>query len=327
METTPALTTLQVKSMQRLMSRQANIVLLLLAAALPCTAGAPADPAPPGFHNVTIGSGNQKSVIRVADSATPHMNDGLAPDSSPNAKYDPEAMNFNQGSPLAGKTFSTSFVSLSKSDNAAQSLASQPFATHSFATSSYNQPDRKYQAVAYQESSRSSDGFSKTYELPTSGNSGADASRNFAVGTSEFQGKTALEAQAPATSDPFAKPSSMSEKTFFDPMMKHVKRDPYATGLDVKHLTDLPNRPLTIDEVRNLINHEQIPDLNTKPDEPSRALNDPDWAPEATPAVSQPDRADNLPVAPTAEFDKDNELPSPGEMAQPPENSEALPKR
>jgi hypothetical protein len=308
------------------MSRQAHLVLLLLAAALPCTAGAPADPPPPGFHNVTIGTGNQKSVIRVADSAGPHMNGGSEPDSSPNAPYDPTALNFSKSSPLAGKTFSTSFVSLSKNDNAAQSLGLQPFATHSFATSSYNQPDSQYQTVAYRESSRSSDAFSKTYELPTSGNSGADASRTFAVGTSEFQGKTASEAQVPTKPDPFATPSSMSEKTFFDPMMKHVKHDPYATGLDVKRLADLPNRSLTIDEVRNLINHEQIPDLETKPDEPSRALNDPDWAPEATPAVSQPDRADNLPVAPPAELDKDNELPSPGEMAQPPENSEKLPK-
>jgi hypothetical protein len=35
---------------------------------------------------------------------------------------------------------------------------------------------------------------------------------------------------------------------------------------------------------------------------------------------------ESIPTAPPAEAEKDGDLPSPGEMAQPPENSEPLPK-
>jgi hypothetical protein len=314
---------MQIKRMQRLMSRSVTSCAFLLMAALPCLAGAPADRPPPGFHDVTIGSGDHKSVVRVQDSTGPHFHGGSSPDSGPNAAYDPEAMNFGKSSSMADKSFSTSFASLSKNDNVAQGLGSQQFATHSFTTTDYRQSGSKYQTAAYKESSRSSDEFSKTYALPASTGAGADANRTFAVQASEFQGKTAQEASVPGKTDPFATPSSLSEKTFFDPELKHVRRDHYAPNLDVERLADLPNRPLTIDEVRNLINHEQIPNLNAKPDESSKALNAPDWSPEPTPA---PARADNLPVAPPAEMEKDGDLPSPGEMAQPPENSQPLPK-
>ena len=228
-------------------------------------------------------------------------------------------MDFSKSSSMATKSFDTGFASISKTDTATEQN-SQEFSTHAFATADYSQSIPKYQTVAYNDSSRSSDSFSKDYELPPANAAG---SQSFATKTSEFQGKVAPDVETPAKTDPFATPSSLSAKTFFDPQMQHIRHDPYATGMDVQRLADLPNRPLTIDEVRNLINHEQIPDLNEKPDEePSKALNDPDWSP---PTVA-PAARDSIPTPPPAEMEKDGELPAPGEMAQPPENSEPLPK-
>jgi hypothetical protein len=316
--------------MQRLMSRQARYcALLALAAALPCAASAdkPAptpqgfSKPPPGYHDVTIGSGANKSVIRVADSPKPHVN-GEAPSSD--GRYDPEKLDFSQSSPLSNKSFATSFSSLSKSATAQETKLPR-FNTHAFNTSSYNQSDRKYATMAYDESSRGSDDFSKTYKLPPAN---AGANRVFPIKTSDFQGKTALLAQGPSKTDPFATPNALNDKTFFDPEMVHVRRDPYAAAnqLDVKRLTDLPNRPLTIKEVRNLINHDQIPNLADKPEEDGdndKPLNDPRWAP---PTVA-PMAPDNSLAIPPADTEKQGDLPAPGEMAQPPpENSEPLPK-
>jgi hypothetical protein len=86
-------------------------------------------------------------------------------------------------------------------------------------------------------------------------------------------------------------------------------------------LSDLPNRPLTIDEVRGLINHGFKPDTNVKPETSSKPLNDPDYKPEVSPAP--PDS----PQGSKADDDKNDPLPAPGTMSQPPpENSESLPQ-
>jgi hypothetical protein len=285
------------------------------------------DKPPPGYHDLTVGSGAGKTVIRVRDSMKPTMEGGSS--SASDGNYDPEHMNFNKSSPMADKSFSTSNVALSKNNKAAESQAQLKFNTSSFATTSYNQSGQKFQTAAYHQSARGSDGFSKAFTLP--GNDAVDTSANksFAGKTSEYQGKTSQIAQAqgqtPSKADPFATPSSLNEKAFYDPMMNHVKRDPYAAPLDVKRLADLPNRALTITEVGNLINHEQIPDLNAKADEENKALNlnDPKWRPP----TAAPMIPDSPPVAPPAELEKPGELPAPGEMAQPPpENSEPLPK-
>jgi hypothetical protein len=315
------------------MSRQVTCcILLALAVAWPCAASAQnaaptprgADKPPPGYHDVSFGSGSNKNVIRVADQAKPHLNGNTGSDSD--GRYDPEKLDFSRTSPLATKSFATSFAALSKNDTAEETKL-PAFNTHAFDTSAYNQSDRKYATMADSESSRSNDDFSKTYQLPQGG-ADADLNRSFATKTSEFQGKTALLTQTPSKTDPFATPSSLSDKTFFDPAMEHVKRDRYAAvdGLDVQRLTNLPNRPLTITEVRNLINHEQIPNLADKPEEEDandKALNDPNWAP---PTIA-PMAPDNTRATPPPDIEKQGDLPAPGEMAQPPpENSEPLPK-
>jgi len=277
-------------------------------------------PAPePGYHNVTVQSGGKPMVIQVKDSIGPRLQ-GASPVAA-DGKYDPENMDLGRSSSFANKSFSSSNSALGKSDTALEAQGDNQFQTKPFAAVS---PDssanfgRTYPTRSFGSSARSQDEFQKTFA--TSGSSltqGKDLS--FATQTSDLQGRTA--ALGGPTKAPFSGLSNLNDKTFSDPNLTHIKRDPYASAnnLDVSRLVDLPNRPLTIDEVRNLINHETIPNLNEKPDAPSKALNDPAYEP---PAALPPARDDNVPPGPE---EKDSGLPSPGEMAQP-NAAGALPK-
>ena len=254
--------------------------------------------------------GGKPTVIRVSDE---HKNT-LKNNGPSDGTYDPTRLDLDHASMYANKTFSTGEAKLSKDDSAENARDHKRFITGSFATSTYNQSDRTFQTAAYKSSSHTSDDFTKAYQLP---GADSDANHTFSVKGSELQDKKALIADNPKNKiDPFATPWSDGDKRFFDPAMTHVKRDPYAAanGLDVKQLNDLPNRPLTIDEVRGLINHEQVPDLNKPPETESKPLNDPNWEPAlSTPALSNK----AAPATPPPDETKDDELPSPGMMAKP----------
>ncbi len=247
------------------------------------------DQAPSGYHDIKTAGG---SVIRVKDEPKGPQGE------------------FNFASTFSNKSFSAQDSALSKS-NSAPEMAHQPFITGSYGTSSYNQSGHTFQTAAYHPDARSSDNFAKAYALPDTTDSFA---KSFAVKSSDLQDKQALIGQKQPT-DPFATPWTEGDKKFYDPALRKVKHDPYAgDNLDVSRLTNLPNRPLTVDEVRALINHEQVPDLNSKPDAPSRALNDPGWEPPLKlPEIDEK----SAPVTPPPDESKDGELPSPGMMAQP----------
>jgi hypothetical protein len=229
---------------------------------------------------------------------------------------------FARTSIYANQSFSTQDSSLAKGTESPE-LQQKTFVTGAYGTSAYNQSDSTFQTAAYHTDARSSDNFTKAYTLPAQADS---FNRPFTVKSSDLQDKSALIAQQqPAKTDPFAKPWSEGDKKFYDPALRTIKRDPYAgDNLDVSRLTNLPNRPLTIDEVRALINHEQVPDLNSKPEEPSRPLNDPNWEPP----LKLPEISDKAaPATPPADEAKGDELPSPGMMAQPDANGSVPPQK
>jgi hypothetical protein len=300
---------------------------LLLAIALACPASvrasAPSSPPapdkpPPGYHDKNVNVGGRDMTIRVPDEHKSQLKNSEPSD----GHYDPSSMNINRTSSFADKTFSTRDATLAKDDTAEEAHDQKRFVTGSYDTGSYNQANRTFQTTAYKDSSRTSSDFAKAYQLPAAA---SEANRTFAVKGSDYQGKKALIADNPKEkTDPFATPWAQSDKRFFDPAMTHVKRDPYAAanGLDVKHLNELPNRPLTIDEVRNLINHEQIPNLDAPPDPASKPLNDPEWEPP-TQAPMLNDKA--APATPPPDEAKAGELPSPGMLAKP-ESDEPPPK-
>jgi hypothetical protein len=111
----------------------------------------------------------------------------------------------------------------------------------------------------------------------------------------------------------------MASKQYLGPGAQHVPDDiVIKDNFVISRMSGLPNRPLSIDEVRNLINHETKPNTDIKPDEPSKPLNDPNYKPEPLRDMPAPNNND----------DANDPVPPPGTMASPqaPENSEQLPQ-
>jgi hypothetical protein len=166
-----------------------------------------------------------------------------------------------------------------------------------------------------------STGFDKNFPTTLT-----DASQNQAAllgaSISPDQGRTAPFNARPV--DMFA--AANTNKTFqgeeADAVHRHLKQ----LGNGQYEISDLPDRPLTIDEVRNLINHGFKPNTSQPPPESTRPMNDPNYVPQ--PLRDDPSPPSSNPPAKASDDDKDDAVPPPGTMATPPpENAEALPKR
>lgn len=263
---------------------------------------------PAGYHDVKLPSG---ALVRVADQARPTLNT-----TSPDGKYDPSDADFGRTSSYAHKTFSDQDTSL-ETNGEASDLKQKQFLTKSFAASAYDQSDKTFATAAYHSSARSSDDLSKAYNLPPAQ---TDLTRSFATQPSDLQNKTAAVGGDTSKKDPFSTPWSEGNKQFYDPTIlrvphHHLSGENAPRNAPLDDIDALPNRPLTVDEVRDLINHGQKPDLDSRPDEnQSKPLNDPGYEPP----LKLPEIDDKAaPATPPRDEAKSDELPSPGMMAAP----------
>jgi hypothetical protein len=292
----------------------ATTVLFLTAAAFLLRADT-APPAPsPGYHLVRIGDGDKPTYIQVKNDVNPYANVS-SPGSSD--KYRPDEMSFSAQSPLANKTFSSGSASTHKSDAAGQ----RTFVTKSYLgdsqaalEGSISDPTAKTQFATASAYGKNAAGFDKSFSS-SSFDTGSDKTvASLAARTSPYQGREAsINSEKPEV---FAD-SSLATKQYLGPGAQHVP-----DGITVKEnvlltrMSGVPDRPLTIDEVRELINHDVTPDPTAKPPPATKPLNDP--------AYKRPVRP-----APPEEDDKNDPVPPPGMMAAPslppPENSEPLP--
>jgi hypothetical protein len=259
---------------------------------------------------VPIKTGDAISPVKVQES-DPYQNLHVP---APSDKYDPTRYSMNQTSSLAGKPFTANMFSPSK--NGATFTQDKGL----FATKAYNQTNgsdlgKNYTTTTSNGFNRSDSQFEKNYGTPTS-KMGSSQSSSFSNAskdqnrTSSFSGKTSEIHSANLA------------KQYLGPGAQHV---PGGSKDDVviAHVSDIPDRPLSIDEVRGLINHGFKPDTTVAPDAPTKSLNDPGYKQEASP---EPPEAPGA-RGPASDDDKDAPLPSPGAMAQPPpENSESLPQ-
>jgi hypothetical protein len=266
-----------------------------------------------GYKTVPVIGGGKGAAVRVREQP-----DALAHASFPD-ELDPQRV-FSATNRMANKTFSMPADSVSHGTSLYKEGDRNTFATkpYTFDASSPSVPnaDAKFSYPTTSAYNRSATGFDHGYQT-----SNADAGQNrtalLASATSSDQGRTAI--LGGQTQSAFA--SSMSNKTFegeeADAARRHLTRTKSGQIL----ITDLPNRPLTIDEVRDLINHGFKPDTDARPPEPSKPLNDPDYKP-------QPLRDDPSPNTSDQDDDKNDPVPAPGTMAAPPapENSEPLPQ-
>jgi hypothetical protein len=288
----------------------------LLATGLPVQADDKPPVAPPGYKMVAIPmAGGHTGYIEVKEAATA----GPA-DSTPNSS------GFNMTSAMANKTFVPG-------GGSGQSGSDQDKAQSTFVTKSYfgkgndgsdSSMPGLHDAVpvkSYTAAARSADGFDQSFQT-----SGADEqNKSSAIGS-----KTADESNRSASlgnheTQTFA--YSDSEKAYTGPETQAVKNDLNRMNQGLEGLKDLPNRPLTVDEVRALINHGVKPDTDEKPAAPGQPMNAPDYTPDPAPAPLRD------PVQPGHLKDNnDTDLSVPGAVSHPdqtvpdPSAAEPLPR-
>ena len=262
---------------------------------------------------VTI-AGGKTMPVRVKDGNDPFKN---VSSSNSTGKYDPSSLNFSATSSMANKTYSPPSNSISKSNSDLKNQDQHSFITKAYVDNALSRSapnlNNKAALPATSAYSRNATGFDKSFAT-----SNADAGQNrmavLASAKSPDQDRTAP--LGTHTTAAFA--STLTGKTFEGPEADAAHHHLTKTDDGRIVISDLPNRALTIDEVRNLINHGFKPNTDLKPEEPSKPLNDPNYKPE--PLRDTP--------SPALEDDKNDPIPSPGTMAapQPPENSEPLPQ-
>jgi hypothetical protein len=274
-----------------------------------------------GYKIVPIHAGDKTVPIRVQEQSDPSQNTTTSAPSD--GKYHPESINYGATSSMANKAFSFSSDPLAKSDPDFKNPDQSAFITKPYtdipSSSSVPNLDAKPGLPATGAYGRSATGFDKSYITST-----ADADQNRTapgVSTTSIDQNRTVQLGT-HTIDTF--PSSFNGKPFQGPEADAAKRSLTRLKNGQISVTDLPNRPLTIDEVRDLINHGFKPDTDTKAETPSKPLNDPDYKPEPLRDTPQPDASS------PASDDENDAVPPPGTMATPqaqtPENSEPLPQ-
>jgi hypothetical protein len=277
--------------------------------------------APPGYKLVAVKLGNRTGYVQVKDDQNPF---GSMRDSGEGHGADHFA--YNTTSPMANKTYQAEAAG--ESSARYQDKMQGSFITRSYVSGADTRADETvpnfhsqvpvHGATGY---GRSADGFSKSFQ--TTGDA-LDQNRSSALGakTASESGRAAVLGGHDIKTFAYAG----GDKTYGGPEALAVKRDLDRMNNGLETLKDLPSRPLTIDEVRALINHGVKPDLDQKPAPASKPLNDPDYLPDAAPAPERTPGGVDLHDA--------NDLSTPGAVAHPdlavpepaPENSQPLPQ-
>jgi hypothetical protein len=262
---------------------------------------------------VPFKSGDKTTYIQVKNQATPF------------SKLDSDDQKmFSRTSSFANKDFSFSGNGLPATSSALKDVNQSTFITKPYAGDTPASPFANLNArPAFAKSASSNQtaaGFNKSYFTSS------DSSQNHAALFPAAGNTTAADQNRTAVlghdKPEVLSANSMANKQYLGPGAQHVPDDVVIPeNIILTRMNKIPNRPLSIDEVRDLINHGTSPNTDIKPAEPSRPLNDPDYKPE-------PLRDSPIPSS-GSDDDKDDPVPPPGTMAAPPapENSEPLPQR
>jgi len=264
-----------------------------------------------GYRIVPVTVGGHTVPIKVRDN-DPFKN-VKAQNSSD--KYDPTSLNFGASNSMANKKFDPPGNAPSHGDSIdqRQTFLTKPYSENTSAPTAPNLHTKAaYTAnTNYNKSASDSD---KSFGT-TRADADQDRTALLAKADSDDQSRAALINSKPIETST----ATIGNKTFEGPEADAVHRRLTKTDSGPMAVSDLPDRSLTIDEVKNLINHGFKPNTNTKPEEePSKPLNDPAY---------QPEPLRELPT-PVSDDDKNDAVPPPGTMATPPppENSEPLPQ-
>ena len=217
------------------------------------------------------------SPVRVQEDRDPLAN---VASHDTNAKYDPSRI-FSRSSSMADKTFSNSSdVANSGHNDYNKSSSENTFITKPYTfdskTSSVPGIDTKAAYPTAPLSNSNNTEFGKSFST-ASADLGPNKTSAFASTKSSDQDRTALLGGQGV--DTYA--STLGDKKFTGDEAQSANKRLTRMKDGQMYVQDLPNRPLTIDEVRDLINHGFKPDTDAKPiDEDSKPLNDPNYVPK-----------------------------------------------
>lgn len=290
-------------------------IIILTAGTLLRADDQPAAPTSDGYKIVPVPVGDKTVPIRVKEGSDPFKNVSTNND---NGKYNPERI-FSGSSPLANKQF------LPTSDLASQKSALGDGNQNTFITKAYTGDvsdaampnlNTKVNTSTSNGFTSSANGFDKSYPVAKS-DLDLGHSAEFTSATSPDLTRTAY--LGPQTTSAYASTSdtAFAHKTFTGREADDLHHQLTQMDNGQMMVTDLPNRAMTIDEVRDLINHGFKPDTSVRPNpaDQSKPLNSPDYKPQ--PLRDNP--------SPQNDDDKNDPVPPPGTMAAP-ENSEPLPQ-
>ncbi len=273
--------------------------------------------APPGYKTVFVNVGGARMPVQVKEQLDPLRN--VTNPADPN---DPRRL-FSSENPMANKSFSSGgSIDWNKTATLKDPYVPQVYDLDK-STSVYRIGSKSLFHNSAFATGRAAGGFSKSFSTST-----ADVGQNQAALAFAAIGAPEQNRVAPIDVKPFdTYADAMANKTFQGPeeeaRHKHLKKNNKGETV----IDQLPDRPLTIDEVRDLLNNGTEPDTSKPPPPASKPLNDPDYQPE--PLRNPPEGTDVAAPknAKDDSDDKDDPVPPPGTMAEPPpENSEPLPK-
>jgi hypothetical protein len=312
----------------RLFVRTGFSAIALVAMGLLLRADDPSAPKPPpGYRVVYQDNGNGgKTPVFVKDQFDPLRHAG-------NVGFDPldHQKVFSETNPQSNKTFMPGDAAgLDKSSgiNPQENFATKVYDTTG-PGSVYNLGSKSTFRTASYEGAKTAAGYDQSFATKSAPPELDQASSAFApIGAAERNQAAPVEAR---TYDTYASPEQNKDFSGPEAEALHRRAKP-GTPIDgdLQVIGQIPNRPLSVDEVKNLINHGFKPDLSEPAAPASKPLNDPDYQPE--PLRIEPPAADDSTPAPgnhkVQDDDANDPVPSPGTMAEPPpENSEPLPKK
>ena len=270
----------------------------------------PATTVPPGYRLVHLPSGGEVLVKDAGGVPTAQANQ--KPE-----KYSPTNL-YNGSNDMADKSFapSSNFFPQNTSYKSADQngYLTKPYTASDSSSADHSIPNLnpKTSVASTSAYSRSATDFNKGFTTAKA-DIGKDGSSKFPTATASDQDHAAV--LGGKTTDMY--PSTFASKPYKGPETDDIKRDMAKINSGLMQVKDLPNRTLTFDEVRALLNHGFKPNTDEKPQPDNKPLNDPDYKPDVSPA----------PPSTPVEDDRNDPVPPPGTMSQPPpENTEALPQ-
>jgi hypothetical protein len=271
-------------------------------------------PANSDEKTVPVSVGGRMVPFRVKQ-----QNDPLKHASFPD-ELDPRKV-FSATNDMANKSYTADSVTLKK-DSDFSNRDRNTFPTSAYRDSTLPDQSNSKTFTTSKAFTKSAHDYNKSFSTTTANlgsNQPAVLSQN---PTSDDQNRTAVLG-GPDKQEVLAS-NDMTHKQYLGPGAQKVP-DGVAIkdNLILTRMSGVPDRPLSIDEVRNLINHGTVPDTTEKPDAPSKPLNDPNYQPEPLRDIPAPIPGGN------PKEDDESAIPEPGTMSlvPPPENSQPLPQR